>query len=731
MSSNDESSIPVPAPPEGHDATYVEPAGGGTFVEGSLSSAAGAGSPKTVELGGRSYSVVRRIPVGSAEADLFVVEDPGRSRFVLKYYRQGIKPKVEVLEKISAISSEDVIRIAGFGTSASGRFYELQEFAGFGTLENLIAEGRARDERFVADFMAELNSCLRSIHSHGIIHRDIKPANILVRSLEPLDLVLTDFGISSAAELSIHQTGLSRTIIFSAPETLTGVISKAVDYWSFGIILLSIVSGAHPYAKMSEAEVLFSLSSRPVPGAANAGGRFSKPIRGLLTRDASRRWGCDEVGAWLGGDGSVPEYFEDVPEAGAAAGGAAAPFEFAGGSYSDLAAIAAAMACSREAAAGLFGSKAFSGWVAESLGDRKTAFLIDELAADRSLSPDEKVFEFVYRVNPDLELRFAGRPVTSEFLASAGWRAANGERDEDTRFFDSVVRGGALKKYFGLTSSVPPGLAGLARGINDVASVSSAVEAAVMTLALLGDDTRSRLSRAVAEKFHDAVVIKPARGFADEEETAASALKFASGGELHHAKIVQLFLIGPAALISRKNVEAMKDELAAKCRRAFEEYPLFAENLAEALSGGPGRQFLKSVLESRPEFSRDYYLKLHEFSKIFERKYSEVAGRRPAARADSRPPAPGGGAEKTPPARQSAFTARRAASADDEPVPKEFEYKEPPGVSEFFYYAGMLGVVLVAAFLMKYLGENFRTLMASLGVMGAVGFWMFYRTRRR
>jgi uncharacterized membrane protein YgcG len=42
----------------------------------------------------------------------------------------------------------------------------------------------------------QVGAAVRHLHAHGIVHRDIRAANVLVKSMEPLALKLSDFGVS-------------------------------------------------------------------------------------------------------------------------------------------------------------------------------------------------------------------------------------------------------------------------------------------------------------------------------------------------------------------------------------------------------------------------------------------------------------------------------------------------------------------------------------------------------
>ncbi|NLE28008.1 MAG: serine/threonine protein kinase, partial [Clostridiaceae bacterium] len=53
----------------------------------------------------RGYRVLESLPSSGAESDIHVI-DCGGERRVLKLYRLGIEPKLEVLQKVETLSSE-------------------------------------------------------------------------------------------------------------------------------------------------------------------------------------------------------------------------------------------------------------------------------------------------------------------------------------------------------------------------------------------------------------------------------------------------------------------------------------------------------------------------------------------------------------------------------------------------------------------------------------------------
>ena len=75
---------------------------------------------------------------------------------------------------------------------------------------------------------------------------DLKPANVLL-SDDGFNVKLIDFGISKKTEETIMDDGLTGTMKFMSPEQQSGTLSKMCDIWSFGCILMTLLTGEEPY----------------------------------------------------------------------------------------------------------------------------------------------------------------------------------------------------------------------------------------------------------------------------------------------------------------------------------------------------------------------------------------------------------------------------------------------------------------------------------------------------
>ncbi|XP_071349989.1 interleukin-1 receptor-associated kinase 4 isoform X2 [Trachinotus anak] len=108
----------------------------------------------------------------------------------------------------------------------------------------LIAEGTARG--------------LEYLHSNHHVHRDVKSANILLD--DNFVAKISDFGLTRASAKRTSTTMMTERIVgtraYMAPEALRGEITPKSDVFSFGVVLLEILSGLPPACENREPQFL-------------------------------------------------------------------------------------------------------------------------------------------------------------------------------------------------------------------------------------------------------------------------------------------------------------------------------------------------------------------------------------------------------------------------------------------------------------------------------------------
>ena len=354
------------------------------------------------------------IKVTSGEADLWIATGSDSQTAVVKVFRWGLRPKAEIEAKLSKVSRAQVVEVYGRGVLPDGRHYEILEHIRHGTLADL-GKGGLPPAR-VKEVLKELADAVEALHEVGILHRDLKPANVLVRTVEPLDLVLTDFGISSLAELSLHATSAHRTAAYSAPEAMTGVVSRASDWWSIGVMVLELLRGAHPFAGLDERAVNFQLVTRGIEVPPDLAPDWALLVKGLLTRDHAKRWGAEQVLGWLKGKRNLTVHYT----AAVAAVIGQKPYRFQGQEYGDAASLAVALAEKWEDGVKHWGRGYVLQWIEKDLSDQELASRLHDVREDAGLkTPELQLAVAALVMNPELPLSWHGEVVNREWLAAS------------------------------------------------------------------------------------------------------------------------------------------------------------------------------------------------------------------------------------------------------------------------------------------------------------------------
>jgi tRNA A-37 threonylcarbamoyl transferase component Bud32 len=251
------------------------------------------------------FEIVAELAEQGAEADVLLVQDRDGARHVAKIYRRGFTVDLAVSRKLGGLGSRHIVGIHDAGMS-DGRAYELLEYVPGGNLEGLFGGAGVRaSEEEIVEVVRQIAAALEHLHAAGIVHRDLKPANVLVRSRFPLDLVLTDFGLSRSLDVSAAYLTTAMTASYAAPEAWAGHTSAAGDWWALGIIVRELVTGTRVFVGMDEKVVMMHIATRPIDLDGVTDPRLRLLCRGLLTRDTDRRWDHRQVREWLAG-GSPP-----------------------------------------------------------------------------------------------------------------------------------------------------------------------------------------------------------------------------------------------------------------------------------------------------------------------------------------------------------------------------------------------------------------------------------------
>ncbi|CAN7101101.1 L-type lectin-domain containing receptor kinase IX.2 [Brassica rapa] len=173
--------------------------------------------------------------------------------------RQGKKEFLNEVKVISKLRHRNLVQLIGWCNEENEflLIYELMPNGGlnshlFGKREGTLSW----DTRYkIALGLASAILYLHEEWDQCVLHRDIKASNIMLDG--DFNVKLGDFGLARVMshKLDSHKTGLAGTFGYMAPEyVMTGCASKESDMYSFGIVLLEIVSGRKSLERRKEDE---------------------------------------------------------------------------------------------------------------------------------------------------------------------------------------------------------------------------------------------------------------------------------------------------------------------------------------------------------------------------------------------------------------------------------------------------------------------------------------------
>ncbi|XP_063883229.1 uncharacterized protein LOC135112617 isoform X2 [Scylla paramamosain] len=168
--------------------------------------------------------------------------------------KAGISHQVQREVEIQThLRHPNVLRMYGY-FHCDKRVYLLLEYARHGELYKVLrSQPNSRfTEYHSANYIAQLVSALKYLHSKKVIHRDLKPENILIAANGQLKIA--DFGWSVWSP-NERRTTLCGTLDYLPPEMIEGCkYDEKVDIWSLGVLCYEFVCGKPSFeaAKKSE-----------------------------------------------------------------------------------------------------------------------------------------------------------------------------------------------------------------------------------------------------------------------------------------------------------------------------------------------------------------------------------------------------------------------------------------------------------------------------------------------
>lgn len=164
--------------------------------------------------------------------------------------RQGVKEFLTEINVISEIEHENLVKLFGCCVEGHHRILVYNYLENNSLAQTLLGAGHSGiqfDWRTRSRICVGVACGLAFLHEEvrpHIIHRDIKASNILLD--KDLTAKISDFGLAKLipADMTHVSTRVAGTIGYLAPEyAIRGQLTRKADIYSFGVLLMEIVSG--------------------------------------------------------------------------------------------------------------------------------------------------------------------------------------------------------------------------------------------------------------------------------------------------------------------------------------------------------------------------------------------------------------------------------------------------------------------------------------------------------
>ncbi|XP_073697312.1 serine/threonine-protein kinase Chk2 [Garra rufa] len=269
----------------------------------------------------KKYHIARKIGTGVCGEVKLAIEKETCKKVALKTINKHDFPsigtatrnaerEIEILKKIDhpcLIKTEDFYQ-------TEDSYYIVLEYVEGGELFGRIKAKKQLEEEIAKLYFYQMLKAVEYLHNNGIIHRDLKPENVLLASHDDICLIkITDFNQSKILEESSLMKTLCGTPTYLAPEVFTHAATvgytKAVDYWSLGVLLFICLGGYPPFntecSTMSVREQIINGHYRFIPSQWKKVSNEAKDlIKKLLVVDPEKRLSVEEALAhpWLNDD---------------------------------------------------------------------------------------------------------------------------------------------------------------------------------------------------------------------------------------------------------------------------------------------------------------------------------------------------------------------------------------------------------------------------------------------
>ena len=218
----------------------------------------------------------------------------------------ALQPFEREARAAGALNHPNILSIYDIGIHDGTPFIVTELLQGE-TLRSLLDRGPIPPARAVG-YAAQIAAGLGAAHAKGIVHRDLKPANLFIA--EAGQIKILDFGLAKLASTTetahlwsdvATRPGLTGhgsikgTVSYMSPEQILGhPIDQRSDLFSFGVVLLEMLTGRRPFDRGPVFETMHAILKEELPdspsGAYGVPPELEPVIRHCLEKDPNERY---------------------------------------------------------------------------------------------------------------------------------------------------------------------------------------------------------------------------------------------------------------------------------------------------------------------------------------------------------------------------------------------------------------------------------------------------------
>ncbi|CAO0792052.1 unnamed protein product [Mucor circinelloides] len=228
-----------------------------------------------------------------------------QSRHNGRYYAIKVLKKTEVvrLKQVEHTNNEKHILEAvanPFLVNLWGTFqddanlYMVMDYVPGGELFSVLRKSKRFPDHVAKFYAAEVTLAIEYLHKKDVVYRDLKPENLLLDANGHIKI--TDFGFAK------HVPDITWTLCgtpdYLAPEVIQSKgYSKAVDWWSLGILIFEMLAGYPPFYDDDHLKLYEKILQGKIRWPSYFDPNAKDLLKHLLTSDLSRRYGNLKNGA--------------------------------------------------------------------------------------------------------------------------------------------------------------------------------------------------------------------------------------------------------------------------------------------------------------------------------------------------------------------------------------------------------------------------------------------------